>query len=148
MENKNHGGHHARPVQKGGGSAFIWGLLIGAVLTTLLTTQKGRRILREVAELGFELLEDFIEDRVGRKEASSMSADETEEVKEDLESEVAEAETVTTPAQSSSQDASEQSLGQVEITEKDSDEKIEEVKAPKANGNGHKKRLFRGIRRK
>lgn len=117
MENKNNGG-------KKGGNAFIWGLLIGAVLTTLLTTQKGRRILKEVVELGFEMLEDFIDRETDKNKTKPQEIilDEKEEAQEaattDIESEITEDESSVKPAET------------------------------KTNGNGHKKRLFRGVRRK
>ena len=43
------------------GNAFLWGLTIGALLATLLTTKRGRQILRELTNLGLELFEDFVE---------------------------------------------------------------------------------------
>ena len=45
---------------KHGGNAFFWGLAIGALLATLLTTKRGRQILRELTDLGLELFEDFV----------------------------------------------------------------------------------------
>ena len=38
--------------EKGGGSAFLWGLIIGALLATLLTNKRGRLILKEILNLG------------------------------------------------------------------------------------------------
>ena len=116
MENKNKGGK--------GGNAFIWGLLIGAVLTTFLTTQKGRRILRDVADFGFELLEDFIDRETDKNKTKPQEIilDEKEEAQEvataDIESEITETESSIKPAET------------------------------KTNGNGHKKRLFRGVRKR
>jgi hypothetical protein len=121
-----------------GGSAFFWGLVVGALLATLLTTKKGRLILREIVNLGLEMIEEIIEEKrnnhskeaVLTSEVSNLK-DETEEIIEDLESEVTETET----ASSSPEDTEEES-------EKESAEN-------KINGNGHhKKRLFRGVRRK
>ncbi len=127
---------------KGGSSAFFWGLIIGALLATLLTTKKGRQILHDIIELGLELIEEFIADK---KEKVIKQVEKIEEVvvedkvdeqvseeelaKEDLESEVAAEET--TPAEP--------------VQVKENEEVAEEKKT---NGNGHqKKRLFRGIRR-
>ena len=116
MENKNNGGK--------GRNGFLWGLLIGAVLTTFLTTQKGRRILREVVELGFELLEDFIDRETDKNKTKPQEIilDEKEGVQEaattDIESEITETESSIKPAET------------------------------KTNGNGHKKRLFRGVRKR
>ena len=114
---------------KHGGNAFLWGLIIGALFATLLTTKRGRQILRELTNLGLELFEDFVEERTNKnQEARSMNQEEgAEEVTEDLESEITETEI---PVESAS------------------DESVSP--APKnGNGNGHspKKRLFRGIRR-
>lgn len=116
---------------KHSGNAFLWGLIIGALFATLLTTKRGRQILRELTDLGLELFEDFVEERTRagnseQKDSNTEKIEETadaEEAKEDIESEVTEVET-------SKQAASGESSGE-----------------PK-NGNGHKRRLFKGIRRK
>ncbi len=119
METNKHG--------KSGGSAFFWGLIIGGLLATLLTTKRGRQILREVVNLGLELFEDFVEER-GRK---NVEKEDVIEATEDLESEIAEneappvAESAPTPAP----------------------EPVQEPPPPVKNGHS-KKRLFRGIRRK
>lgn len=120
-ENKN--GHH-------GPNSFVWGLLIGALLATLITTKKGRQILRDLTDLGLEIFEDFVEQKTreanGKKEPVSRDEEEMEEATADIESEITEAE------------------------EKTPEEKInvkEEVQTKNGNGNGHsKKRLFKGIR--
>ena len=109
---------------KHGGNAFFWGLIIGAFLATLLTTKRGRQILRELTNLGLELFEDFVEERTKPKTSGDNTISEIEDIeesKEDVESEIAEVETQPV-------------------------EKI--VTEAKSSGNGHKKRLFKGIRRK
>ncbi len=106
---------------KNGGNAFLWGLVIGGILATLLTTKRGREILRELTNLGLELFEDIASERT-----KSKNSDYKDEVKEDLEAEIAEVETPT-PAASA------------EAT-------VDKAGEPK-NGNGHKRRLFKGIRR-
>src|SRR3972149_84171 len=81
---------------KHGGSAFLWGLIIGALFATLLTTKRGRQILQELTNLGLELFEDFAEERTKGNSSEDKIDSETEdveEVKEDLESETAEVET-------------------------------------------------------
>lgn len=50
MENKEHG--------SGGG--FVWGLLIGAAVGSLVSTQKGRQILKDLMDHGLESLENVI----------------------------------------------------------------------------------------
>ncbi len=91
-------------------------------MSTLLTTKRGRTILREVVDLSLELFEDFVEER-GRK---NVQKEDIIEASEDLESEITENEappvheSVPNPA----------------------------PEPPPPAKNGHsKKRLFRGIRR-
>ena len=119
METNKHG--------KSGGSAFFWGLIIGGLLATLLTTKRGRTILREVVNLGIELLEDFVEDRSSKNPAEGEARqrrqeEEIIEATEDLKSEVTEVDTE--PVQ-----------------------RVEPAPPPAKNGHS-KRRLFRGIRRK
>ena len=110
---------------KHGGNAFLWGLIIGALLTTLLTTKRGRQILRELTNLGLEIFEDFVEERTQDKQAGDSEQKESDlesaGVTQDLESEITEVEA--------------QPI-----------EKI--ITDAKSGGNGHKRRLFKGIRRK
>lgn len=122
MDNKN--GHH-------GGNSFIWGLLIGALLASLITTKKGRQIIRELTDLGIEIVENFAE---GKMNTSKKNVDETlseeeelADASDDLASEVTEEETI-------------------EVT---SVQETSEESPPVPAENGHsKKRLFKGIRRK
>ncbi|MBI4092015.1 MAG: hypothetical protein HY427_02315 [Candidatus Levybacteria bacterium] len=109
---------------KHGGNAFFWGLAIGALLATLLTTKRGRQILRELTDLGLELFEDFVEDRTREDNLEKKSDTEgMEEVAKDLESET------------------------TEVEERPTENGQPKVGSPLAD-NGHKKRLFKGIRRK
>lgn len=120
-----------------GGSAFFWGLIIGALLASLLATKKGRQILRDITDLGLELIEDLIEEkkqaRNSVRDESGFTEADVEEAGEDLESEIAEEEIPVESVQ----------MGEKELKEE------AEVKEPKtASTNGHtKKRLFRGIRK-
>lgn len=126
---------------KAGSSAFFWGLVIGALLATLITTRRGRLILRELTDLGLELIENFIEERTKKNESKTEDkfedeVSENEEIiraTEDLESEIVE-------------DEPEHPKHKV-VREISFDENIEETPKSSVNGNG-KKRLFRGIRRK
>jgi hypothetical protein len=125
-ENKN--GHH------GGNHAFFWGLVIGAIFATLLTTKKGRQILRDLTDLSLELFEDFVEQKTRESNKKKIDSDDLgfeEAVHEEEEAE---------------KEASEDLASEItEVEETPKDEKAEVGK----NGNGHhKKRLFRGIRRK
>ena len=92
MKNEHPKNHH-------GGSAFLWGLIIGALLASLLTTKRGRRILRELSEVAMDLIENFIEEKTSVKTKpidipvpKSKVEQEKDEVEEDLESEVTEVE--------------------------------------------------------
>lgn len=39
---------------------FMWGLIIGAALGSLLSTKKGRKIIKEISEHGLESLENIM----------------------------------------------------------------------------------------
>ncbi|HVT00885.1 MAG TPA: hypothetical protein VHE53_01460 [Patescibacteria group bacterium] len=152
-KNKN---HH-------GASGFFWGLIIGAILATLLTNKKGRKLLKEILDLGLEMLEEFIEEKsvqpaprpvVVVDEAPiptpNTTPREVEEVKEDLNSEVTANEEESSPGEEYV--GSETPEPEIEVEEEISVESAEitsdSTPEEKPNGNGHsKKRLFRGIRR-
>jgi hypothetical protein len=130
METK-HEKHH--------GSAFFWGLIAGALLATLLTTKKGRLILRELVNLALELIEELIEERNTKKsqvpKEDNLEEELEEAAAEDLDSEITEVEENVTES--------------AEPSEQGADTDTAEPKPAKTNGNGHqKKRLFRGLRRK
>ena len=64
MENTNHNQHNGS-----GGSGFIIGVIVGVILTLLLTTKRGRIILKELLEKGIEKfsnLEDFMQEATKR----------------------------------------------------------------------------------
>lgn len=42
------------------GSGFVWGLLIGAALGGLVSTKKGRKIIKEVSEHGLEAIGNIV----------------------------------------------------------------------------------------
>ncbi|OGH16442.1 MAG: hypothetical protein A3C30_04600 [Candidatus Levybacteria bacterium RIFCSPHIGHO2_02_FULL_40_18] len=132
MGNK-HDKHGFYPERGRGGNAFLWGLIIGALLTTLLTTKRGRLILRELTNLGLELFEDFAEERTRASNTKGNSEpdieESLEEESEDLASEITEVET---PPETQTET---RSNGQPKA-------------GPPLADNGHKKRLFRGIKRK
>ena len=44
----------------GNGGGFVWGLLIGAAVASLVSTQKGRQILKDLAEHGLESVENIV----------------------------------------------------------------------------------------
>jgi len=39
------------------GAGFTWGVIIGSAFTLLFTTKKGRKILREISEVGLDMIE-------------------------------------------------------------------------------------------
>ncbi len=53
MEHKDRNHNH--------GNGFILGLIIGGVATVLFTTKKGREIVKEITEKGFEKIADLQE---------------------------------------------------------------------------------------
>lgn len=144
METNKHG--------KSGGSAFLWGLIIGALLATLITNKRGRLILKEIVNLGIELVESFIEERTSKNHESParnasqrdaggriMNQDPGVEAKTNLDQEDI--------FQASEDLKSEVAQDEASPIADNFDEPI--VSKIKSNGNGHhKKRLFRGIRRK
>ncbi len=60
-----------------GGNGFLLGVVLGSVATLLLTTKKGREILREVADKGMERFSDLEEslEREGEEYVDLESAD-------------------------------------------------------------------------
>ena len=140
MEKNKHG--------KNGGSAFFWGLIVGALLASLLTTKKGRQILKDLIELGIEMFEEFIEEKKAAdipKKAIEKAIAVKDKVVEEIKQASREVEEEISPP--------EQELSDVvaAVEEMEVEEEIitsePEVKA-KTNGNSHhKKRLFRGIRK-
>lgn len=144
---KSHGGNH-----------FLFGLILGGVLATLLTTKKGRQILREVTDLGLSLLEDFIEEKTKPKKEEKIEEELLAE--DDLSSNITEDEEVSPPVETQSvADKKVESEEKIEgkdiemetvfVKEDIVTESVKAEKEPSSNGNGHsKKRLFRGIRRK
>ena len=42
-------------------SGFVWGLLIGAAIGSLISTEKGRRIIKELSEHGIESIENLMD---------------------------------------------------------------------------------------
>ncbi len=42
-------------------SGFVWGLLIGAAIGSLVSTEKGRRIIKELSEHGLDSIENLMD---------------------------------------------------------------------------------------
>lgn len=42
-------------------SGFVWGLLIGAAIGSLISTEKGRRIIKELSEHGLDSIENLMD---------------------------------------------------------------------------------------
>lgn len=40
------------------GSGFLWGAIIGGTLVLLVSTKKGRKVLRELADVGLDTIEN------------------------------------------------------------------------------------------
>lgn len=124
----------------GGGSAFIWGLVIGALLATLLTTKGGRKILREFINAILDFAEDF-GDKHKAKPASPPVVSEMEEVKEaadDLGSQITEIETEEVSFEEE----------QVADVPKARVQNMAEKEIPKTPNISSKKRMFHGIHKK
>ncbi len=129
-ENKNP--HHHR-----GGNSFILGVIVGALLATMLTTKKGRQILRDLTNLGLEILEEFIEDHSQEKKIKtaatvSVKNADLDDASDDLQAEITELESVAEP----------------QASEVKAEDAIEAQDEPVIKNGHSKKRLFRGIRRK
>jgi len=41
--------------------SFTWGMIVGGAVMLMLTTKKGRDILKELAESGYEGIEEFVD---------------------------------------------------------------------------------------
>ena len=125
-----------------GGSAFLWGFILGALCATLLTTKKGRQILRDLTDLGIELVEEFMEGKSqARNVAREAAKEEVVSAKEDIESEITEVE-----MEAVEEVKEEKPQDKVQEAPKETAETV--AAEAKTNGNGHaKKRLFRGIRK-
>ncbi len=46
---------------KNNNSGFVWGLLIGAAVGSLISTEKGRRIIKELSEHGLDSIENLMD---------------------------------------------------------------------------------------
>ncbi len=148
MQNNKH-------VKQGGGSAFFWGLVIGALLATLLTTKNGRKILHELVDIVLSMMEDFAEKKktsnvpvvtAVKNTVNNIKEDIREEVEfkkavDEINSEIAEDE------QPGSEDDLEVSSTPVQVIAEEEEIVVDEKEeSPKSNGHA-KKRLFHGIRK-
>lgn len=48
-----------RNEHKPGNNAFMWGLIIGGLLVYLFTTKRGKKILKQLSEVGLEALDNI-----------------------------------------------------------------------------------------
>lgn len=141
-----------RPVKQNGSSAFFWGLVVGALLATLLTTKNGRKILHELVDILLSMMEDFKEkkkietmpvvSKVKNAVNDFKNEVEFEKAVDDIKSEIAEDEE---PA-SSEPEFEDRAVTPVQVMTEETDVVIEEKEASKPNGHS-KKRLFHGIRK-
>ncbi len=72
MEEKKHRDSHS----------FTWGMLVGGALVLMLTTKKGRQILKEISEGGIEGIEEFIDLEKVKELANDFTDDENDEKEE------------------------------------------------------------------
>ncbi len=150
MENKHEKKHSA-------GSAFLWGFILGAIFASLLTTKKGRAILKELVNTGMELIEDFVEDRknkayekkveVKNKVEVMQEKEEVDQAVDDLNSEIGEEETVISDMEEEKapKDAEPYPFDKLSMDAEET-QKIETAKPPQKLGS--KRRLFKGLRKK
>lgn len=148
--NKQHPKSHA-------GGSFLAGFLLGAIFASLLTTKKGRAILREIVNAGMEMVEDFLAERkdkeyekkVAQREAVVV-ATEKEEVADatlDIESEITASETPAPEAKAKAEPETTEAeieINEVSVEAIDMAKSTEEEKPAKL---GSKRRLFKGIRK-
>lgn len=65
--------------EHGTSSHFLTGVIIGAALTSLVTTKTGRRIVKEIAEHGTDIVEGKLDlEQVVSKVKSSVDEDQAE----------------------------------------------------------------------
>ncbi len=69
--------------RKSSSNAFLWGMIIGGIIVYLFTTKRGKRILKQLSEMGFETLENISEFE-GADEYTNEETDEVEENQEEL----------------------------------------------------------------
>lgn len=58
--------------------SFTWGMLVGGALVLMLTSKKGRQVLKEVTDGGIEGLEEFIDIDKVRELTKEFSANDEE----------------------------------------------------------------------
>lgn len=102
-------------------SGFVWGLVVGILLSALVGTKKGRELLKDLSQRGLLAIEDFLENRENTLEEEVMEMGEQDGGEEVVEEKIEEP--VSVPL-----------------------EPEKEVK-PATNGSS-KKRVFKGIKRK
>lgn len=63
---------------------FTWGMIVGGAVVLMLTTKRGREILKELTEGGLEGIEDFIDlDKVKALTSEFDDEDRTDELPND-----------------------------------------------------------------
>ena len=103
-------------------SGFVWGLVVGILLSALVGTKRGRELLKDLSERGLSAIEDFLESQENTLEDEVMEMGEQDAGEVEVEEEKNE-----------------------DIV--DVSQEPEKVAKPATNGSS-KKRVFRGIRRK
>jgi esterase/lipase len=71
-------------------NGFVWGLLLGGLITLLFTTERGRKILKEATAFGLEALEKLAEEaqdlETGEEKTLKESVEKAEKMQERIES--------------------------------------------------------------
>lgn len=114
-------------------SGFVWGLVVGILLSALVGTKRGRELLKELSERGLSAIEDFLENQENTLEDEVMEMGEQDAG----EVEVEEKKDEEAPIPSAEPEPEDEA----EVKPKP------EPTVKPANGS-LKKRVFRGIRRK
>ncbi len=102
-------------------SGFVWGLVVGILLSALVGTKKGRELLKDLSERGLSAIEDFLENRENTLEDEVMEMGE--------------------------QDAGEAEVEEEKAPEAVSAPEPEKEAKPTTNGSS-KKRVFKGIKKR
>jgi hypothetical protein len=61
---------------------FTWGMIVGGAVVLMLTTKKGREILEELAEGGYEGIEEYIDLEKVKELAGQFGEDDEPDIEE------------------------------------------------------------------
>lgn len=103
-------------------SGFVWGLVVGILLSALVGTKRGRELLKDLSERGLSAIEDFLENRENTLEDEVMEMGE--------------------------QDGGEAQVTEEKIDESVGIPPEPEKEAKPAVNSSSKKRVFKGIKKR